>query len=277
MIQPPSILNMGAPGSGKTWSLSTFIANKIRTFVVFTEPTGPDSFIDAIQKQGLDMELAHWSYLPPASPGWSALREAGLLANALSYKDLSELKMGVAKSEMKQFGKLLDLCENFKCDRTGKSYGPIEVFGPECAFVIDSLSGLNHIVMQNSVGFKSSPHQGEWGIAMSLEENIILKISSDITSYFILNCHISREPDELIGTTRLVPAALGSKLGPRIPRFFSEHVLSVRTGDKFLWRTSSGEADLKSRILPVKQELAPDYTPIIKVYGERVEAAKKAA
>ena len=276
MIQPPSILNMGAPGSGKTWALSSFLANKIRTFVIFTEPNGPDSFIDAIKKKGLDMELAHWAYLPPASPGWSALRQSGTLANTLSYKDLSELKMGVAKSEMKQLGKLFDLCENFKCDRTGKSYGPIEILGPECAFVIDSLSGLNHITMQNTVGFKPSPHQGEWGIAMGLEENILLKISADITSYFVLNCHISREPDEVVGTTRLFPAALGSKLGPKVPRFFSEHVLSVRTGDKFLWRTMSGEADLKSRILPASQELVPDYTPIIKVYGERVAAAKAA-
>jgi len=268
---------MGAPGSGKTTALATLILNRVRTFVISTEPGGIESLLDEISRKGYDLNLLHWSYVPPASPGWGSLRQAGQLANVMSYEDLSKLKMGVAKDQMKQLGKFFDLCENFKCERTGKEFGPIEKLGPECAVCLDSLSGLNHIVMQNTVGFKPSPHQGEWGIAMGLEENILLKFQADLTSYFICNAHIVREPDEVSGTSKVVAAALGSKLGPRVPRFFGEVVLSKRGAQKFTWRTMDNEADLKNRILPIGQELVPDFTPIVAAYQKRVAAAKASA
>lgn len=274
-LQPPSLLNMGAPGSGKTTVLKTFLKNGIRLMHCATEPGASDVLLDEIRKDKLDINLYHWCYIPPASPGWKALREAGTLSNALSYKDLSDLKMGVAKSEMKQLGKFFDMCENFICERTGKSFGPIEKLGPEFAIALDSLSGLNHIVMQNTVGFKPGPHQGEWGIAMGLEENILLKWQADLTSFFVCNAHIVREPDEITGTSKVVCAALGSKLGPRIPRFFGETVLSKRSPN-FHWRTLDSEADLKNRVLPVGQEIAPDFTPLVLAYRERVKLASAA-
>jgi hypothetical protein len=277
ILQPPSLLNMGAPGSGKTTSLASFLKNKVETFVISTEPGGIESLIDEVDRKGYDISLLHWSYIPPSSPGWKALREAGTLANVMSYKDLSDLKMGVAKSEMKQLSKFFDACENFHDDRTGKDFGPIEKLGPERAISLDSLSGLNHICLQNTVGFKPGPHQGEWGIAMGLEENILLKWSADLMSYFVCNCHLDRVPDEITGTSRIVPAALGSKLGPRIPRFFGEAVLSIRGKDRFTWRTMDTGADLKNRILPVGQELEPDFTPLVVAYRKRVELARSSA
>lgn len=276
-LQPPSLLNMGAPGSGKTTALASFLKNGVRLFVISTEPGGIESLLDEVGKKGYDINLLHWHYIPPSSPGWKALREAGTLANSLSYKDLSELKMGVARSQMKQFSKFMDLCENFIDDRTGKAFGPIEKLGPESAVALDSLSGLNHIVMQNTVGFKPSPHQGEWGIAMGIEENVLLQFNAELSSFFVCNSHIVREPDEIAGTSKIVAAALGSKLGPRIPRFFGEAVLSVRGTGTFKWRTVDTGADLKNRVLPLGQEIEPDFTPLIAAYRKRVELAKTAA
>jgi hypothetical protein len=266
---------MGAPGSGKTTALATYLKNGIETFCIFTEPGGVDSILDETRKKGYDLNLLHWAYIPPSSPGWSALRNAGTLANSMSYKELSDLKQGVAKTEMKSLGKLFDLCEDFKCERTGKSFGPIEQLGPKRALCLDSLSGLNHITMQNTVGFKPGPHQGEWGIAMGLEENILLKFNADLSSFFTLTAHITREPDEIIGTSRIVCAALGSKLGPKVPRFFGEAILCTRATKGFFWQTVGDDVDLKNRILPVGKELLPDFTPIVEGYHARVKAAEE--
>lgn len=273
--QPPSVLNMGAPGSGKTWALSTFLKSGINLFSIVTEPHGVESLIDAVRTQGLDMNLLHWHYVPPSSPGWTALRKAATLANTMSYKDLSDLKMGVAREEQKALFRLFDLCEHLMDQRTGKDLGPVERLGPTWAVALDSLSGLNDICKQNTVGFKPSPHQGEWGTCMSLEEQILNQLSSDLTSFFVVNCHIDRVVEEVSLSSKVVPAALGSKLGPRIPKYFGDFVYSQRREAGFTWSTLSNEADLKNRTLPIRKELPPDYTPIVEGFRARIRALQE--
>lgn len=275
--QPPSVLNMGAPGSGKTWALTTFLKQGISLFVIVTEPSGVDSLLDAVRKTGADMKLLHWHYIPPSSPGWSAIRQAATLANTLSYKDLSELKMGIAREHQKALFKLFDLCENVVDQRTGTNLGPIERLGPDWAVALDSSSGLNDIVMQNTVGFKPSPHQGEWGTAMNLEKEIINKLSSDLTSYFVMNSHIDRVTDEVSLSSKVVPAMLGSKLGPRIGKYFGDLVYSQRRESGFSWTTISNEADLKNRTLPISKELAADFASVISAFRERLASLQGTA
>jgi len=276
-LRPPSVLVMGAPASGKTTALSTILKSGVKLFSIVTEPGGVDSLVDAVTKAGLDLNLLHWHYVPPSTPGWKAIRYAGQLANTLSYKDLSDLKMGVAREEQKALGVLFDLCEHMVDQRTGKDLGPIEVLGPSWAIALDSMSGLNDICLQNTVGFKPSPHQGEWGTAMSLENQIINKLCSDLTSYFICNCHLDRVTEEVSLSSKVVCAALGSKLGPKIPRFFGDFVYSQRKESGFTWSTLSNEADLKNRALPVGKDFPPDFTPIITAYNSRIKALSGAA
>jgi AAA domain len=274
MIQAPHCLLMGPAGSGKTTSIATFAKRGIECFVVVTEPTGVDSLLDVWEREKLDINLLHFAVVPPASPGWGALKDLGVRINAMSYKDLSELKSGIGKEKMKQYPMLLDNLENFQDDRTGKTYGDVTSWGGDRALVLDSLSGASLIVMQHTVGFKPSPHQGEWGIAMSSLENLLLKLSSDCQCFFVVTAHIEREPDEITGVTKIGVSTLGRKLAPKIPRFFSEVIRARKdAAGKFLWATMDSEADLKNRALPSGNNLAQDFGPIIDAYRRRAQIA----
>jgi hypothetical protein len=276
-LQAPHILLMGPAGSGKTTSLATFAKKGIELFVIVTEPTGVDSLLDAWERERLDPNLLHYAVVAPASPGWGALRDLGVRINSMSYKDISELKGGIGKEKMVQWPKLLNNLENFHDDRTGKDYGDVTSWDASRALAFDSLSGLSVICMQHTVGFKPSPHQGEWGIAMKAAEDLLLTMTSDLKCYFVLTAHIEREPDEITGMTKITVSTLGRKLAPKIPRFFSEVIRARKGADgKFLWATADNEADLKNRALPNSAALPQDFGPIVDAHRRRAQIASPA-
>lgn len=278
MLQAPHCLVMGPAGSGKTSSIVTLAKKGIECFVIVTEPTGVDSLLDSWEREKADINLLHFAVVPPASPGWGALKDLGVRINAMSYKDLSELKSGIGKEKMKQYPLLLDNLENFQDDRTGKTYGDVTSWDSNRALVLDSLSGLSLIVMQHTVGFKPSPHQGEWGIAMSSTSDLLLKLSSDCKCFFVLTSHIEREPDEITGVTKITVSTLGRKLAPKIPRFFSEVIRARKDASgKFLWATMDSEADLKNRALASGNNLPQDFGPIVDAHRRRAQVASPVA
>jgi hypothetical protein len=273
-LQPPHCLLMGPAGSGKTTSIATFAKAGIECFVIITEPTGVDSLLDAWEREKLSIDLLHYAVVSPASPGWQGFKDLGIRINSMSYKDLSELKSGIGKETMRQFPRLLSNLENFHDERTGRDFGDVTSWNANRLLALDSLSGLSVITMQHTVGFKPSPHQGEWGIAMSATEQLLLKLSSDCNCFFLLTSHLEKEPDELTGMARVTVSTLGRKLAPKIPRFFSEVIRARKdAAGKFLWATQDSEADLKNRALPSSASLSQDFGPIVAAYQRRIKLA----
>ena len=270
-LQPPASLIMGPAGSGKTSSIATYAKAGIECFVTVTEPSGVDSLYDAWEREKLPLSLLHYSVIPPSSAGWSALREMGVKINNMSYKDLSEIRSGIGKEHMKQWDKLMRNFQNFHDDRTGESFGDVTQFDNTRAHILDSLSGFSLISLQNAVGYKPSPHQGEWGAAMSQVENVINTLVGDRHCYFTMTAHIEREPDEITGMSKVTVSTLGRKLAPKIPRFFSEVIRARKdaTG-KFLWATVDSEADLKNRALPLGANILQDFAPIVDAHQRRL-------
>lgn len=268
-LQAPSTLLMGPPGSGKTDSTLTYVEAGIELFVLVTEPTGTDSLIDSAKRRKLDISKVHWRVVPPAAPGWKALTDNLSTIKAMSYEDISKIKQGIGKREMQQLDQLVHSFQNFIDDRTGKDFGDVTTWGDDRAFVLDSLSGLSLIALHHTVGFKSSPHQGEWGIAMSLIEQLLLKLSSDCKCFFTVVAHTERESDELSGGSRITVSTLGRKLAPKIPRYFSEFVRARRSATEFTWSTADNDSDLKSRALPVNAKLPPTFVPIVEAHRTR--------
>lgn len=273
-LQPPAVLNMGAPGSGKTDCLATLLASGLKVFVICTEPDGMSSLLDSCERRKIPIDDIHWCICQPTSAGWSAIKEMARVVGTMGYEEISKIKTGVGKEFTRVAAmKFLLACEEFICERTGENFGDVTQFGDDCAVVIDSLSGLNTISMMAVQGYKPAAHMGEWGVAMNFIESLILKLCSDRKAFLILNAHIEKETNEITGASQIMVSTLGRKVAPRLPRFFSEVIYSKRTTQgstwAFTWATADPQADLKNRTLPVSTTLMQDYKPIVEAYRKR--------
>lgn len=255
-------LLMGGTGTGKTYAIQTFIEAGVTPFVLSTEP-GIESVLG-----GIPPDKLHWHYIPPANVGWSELLDSAKKINTFDLKTLSGLT-DINKSKYQQFMEVVRQCANFKCQRTGEEFGDISTWGPDRAFIIDSLSGLNIMAMNLWVGSKPVKAIGDWGIAMDNLERLLTKLTTDTKCYFVLTSHVEREQDEVTGGTAIMVSTLGRKLAPRIPRFFDDVVMCVKQGNTFSWSTTAYGTDLKNRLLPLSDKLAPSFVQIV----ERRKAA----
>lgn len=281
-LQPPAILNMGAPGSGKTHALSTLLQCELRVFVICTEPDGMSSLLDACEARRIPIDNLHWVIRPPAVPGWASMKEMATVVGTMGYEDITKIKSGVGKNLTRVAAmNLLLACEKFVCERTGRDFGDITQLNDDCAVVLDSLSGLNDISMMAAQGLKPAAHQGEWGVAMNFIEKLILKLTADRRAFFILNAHVEKETNEISGASQIMASTLGRKVAPKLPRFFSEVVYSKRTvrddQPTFTWSTADPNADLKNRTLPVATHLLQDYRPVVEGYRKRRALAATAS
>ena len=278
-LQPPATLLEGAPGSGKTDALVTYIEAGIETFVIITEPGGAESLIDSVKRRNLDIAKLHWTTALPATGEWSAIDDMVSKVASMGYADLQNIKSGVGKDKTRAAAMgFLNALKDFKCERTGQSYGDTSKWGPERALCADSLSGMSLMSMALTIGFKPAAHQGEWGVAMNFLEQLLLKMTSDRQCFFTLTAHVEKEQNEITGVNQIMASTLGRKLAPKIPRFFSEVVYAKRTlgtdkKAKFTWATVDSAADLKNRALPISDDLVPSFVPIVKAYQERVKLA----
>lgn len=262
---------MGAAGSGKTTSLVTYIEAGLELFVIGTEPNCADSLIDAMHERKLPMEKLHWHQVAPVAAGWGSLNSMVTTVNAMSYEDITKLKQGIGKSDQTSLKMILDNIQNFSCDRTGQKYGDVTQWDDSRAFAFDSLSGLSYSSMANTVGLKPAIHQGEWGVAMNVIDQLLLKVTSDCRCFFTLTAHTEKEVDQLGGGTKVMVSTLGAKLAPKIPKFFSEVIWAKRrlADPKFTWSTIDNDADLKNRALPVSASLSPSFVQIVEVHRKR--------
>lgn len=259
----PKVLLMGAPGSGKTWAIVTMLLAGLEVFVLITEPNGLPNLLNACRQNMAPLDKLHYAYVPPMNATIDSLKDVAITINTMSYSAIADMKSGIVKDKSNGIMKLLKMMENFHCDRTNLDFGSIFNFGYKRAFVLDSLSGLNMLAQQNTVGLKPTMHQGEWGVAMNLEEMLINKMTSDLACYFVLVAHIDRNMNEASLQQIITPAALGAKLGPRIGRFFSEVILTKRVNADFTWSTMELSADVKQSVLPINAALKPSFKPIV--------------
>jgi hypothetical protein len=216
----------------------------------------------------------HYTYIPTADPAWEDMIDSAEKINSLSFKVLSSLG-DINKSGYGQFIKVLRALSDFTCDRCGKSFGAVDSWGPERFLSFDSLSGLNIMAMDMVVGSKPVKAIPDWGMAMDNEERLINKLTTSTKCWFALMAHIEREVDEVLGSTQLMASALGRKMAPRLPRYFSDVVHTIRQGKEFHWSTASMNVDLKARNLEIEEGLPPDFQVIFNTAVERARSAAK--
>lgn len=272
ILQPPSALVSGPSGSGKTSSIATQLLGGLEVFVLMTEPDGIASLLDACERLKAPIDKLHWTSCLPASADWTALEDMITKINTMDQKGLSDLK-DVGKASFRPAAmRFLNALKNFPCERTGKTFGSVTDWNDGCALNIDSLTGWCHIGWGATVGYKPTANPGEWGIAQNFILNMLLKINTDRQCFFNLFAHVEKEMDELSGVKKLMVSAIGAKLAPKIPTFFSEVILASKT-PRFRWSTIDMGFDLKNRALPSDANLDPDFRPIIAAYQRRKKLA----
>lgn len=278
IIRPPSVCLYGEPGSGKTFSLLTFLRRpQIEgVFVLGTEAGFVDTLLDAVEKLKVPIDKVHWHYVPTSGEGLSKLMEMAAAVGRSTYKTLTDMKPGAAeKRETLQFYDTLKQIENFQCQRTGREFGNVYSWDASRVFVIDSISGLNETARMQTVGWKPTMDQGEWGVAMNLEHMLLHKMKSDLKCFFVATAHVGREENEVTGVSERTIDALGRKNAGKILKDFGEIVLAKRgkTEKDFTWSTSEPRYVLKNRGLPFAENFPPDFSALVDAYNRRRQAA----
>lgn len=259
-----NVLLEGPTGTGKTWALAKIAEDfpNLEVFLEFTE-AGLETVLGYYADKGKPVPTnLHWHILEREPGGFDTL-----LAGADSILSFTQdaLHKMADPNRMKhnQFNKLLKQFTNFKCDHCSKEFGAVDKWGPDRLLGIDSLSGINPVVMSMIIGNKPVRSQAEWGIAQDQIEKFIRLLCDGTKCHFVLTAHVEREVDQVFGGVKVTVSTLGKALAPKIPPMFSEVILTVKNGSQFSWSTANPQADLKTRYLPIKDGLEPSLKPVL--------------
>lgn len=258
-----NILLLGPSGSGKTSVIPSFLAAGITPFCIFSEPS-----FEVLGKALCGHGPIHWKYIPPAAPSWTDMLDSAKKINTLDFKTLSSLE-AINKQKYGQFMDLIVAHNNFICDQCKQSFGDVSTWGTDRVIVDDSLSGINTMAMNLVVGSKPTKSKPDWGMAMDNLERFVQACCVNKRCHFMLIGHLDRELDEISGISKTMVATLGQKLAPKLPRFFSDVIMTKRDGTKFTWTTTEPGAELKARNLPYASDILPTVVPLIEVWKSR--------
>lgn len=263
-----NVLIEGPTGTGKTHSLGTLADAGLDVFYLFTE-SGMETTLGYWTDRGLSVPPnVHWHVLPRSAGSFATLAASAQQINSLDFQALTKMQDS-ARGKHNEYVTLLKALSDFPDDRTGKRFGAVDSWGPDRCLCLDSLSGINPIVLSLVVGGKPVKNQGEWGIAMDQIEKLLRQLTDGCKCHFVLTAHVEREVDQVLGGAKLTVSTLGVKLAPKIPPMFSDVILTARMGDKFTWSTANSQADLKARNLPIANDLPQDFTQILSKWKSR--------
>lgn len=266
-----NVLVEGPIGSGKTHSLRTIVAAGQELFVIATEP-GIASILG-----DLPQDRCHWAYIPPGSISWEVARANMEKLNSYTMEQLQKMP-GINKHEYTQFLDVYDRLANFKCDRCGGEFGPVDEWDESRTIAVDGLTGLSTMAMQLVTGAKPIRSLPEWLAAQTALQTTTDKLCNDTKCNFVLISHVERERDDVTGGNHITVSTLGKSLAPKIIKPFDEIVFARREIEQgkatFHWSTTEPETEQKARILPWSDNLEPDFRQIFDRVKEMEEEAK---
>jgi hypothetical protein len=257
-----NVLLMGPPGTGKTFALGTLVDAGVELFYMGLEP-GLESLLGYWTDRGLPVpEGVHWHIIEAPKAKFTDLLAQAKKVNTMSLDALAKMA-DPDRRKHNTFELILESLNDFKCDRTGKTFGATDEWGPGRCLAIDGMAGLARAAMGLVVGGKPVQNQSDWGIAQRQVSTLLHMITNQLKCHFVMLAHVDRETDQVLGGVKITLKSLGKALGPEVVPMFSDVILSVREGDKFYWDTGSALADVKTRNLPIRSGMPPSFKPIV--------------
>lgn len=269
----PNVLLEGASGTGKTHALGTLAdwcqAHGKEMFVLFTE-NGLETLLGYWRDRGQEPPAClHWHQQLTVPLSLASLTTAADNVGKLSYEMITKMQDAQRGGENNSFWKILSSLANFKDDRTGKEFGPVDKWGMDKVLALDSLSELSNAAMKMVVGNKPSASPSDYGVAQNCLMNLLRLLTQGISTTFIMTAHVDREVDQITQTTKIMTKAIGKAIAGDIPPLFSDVIYTVREGDNFYWDTAAYGVDVKTRSLGYRSKLKPDFSTIMDIWTKR--------
>lgn len=265
-----NVLLEGPTGVGKTHSLGTLVevSPQLEVFYLAME-SGRESLMGYWTDRGKPVpDNLHWASVASPDYSFDSMIAMAHQISTLSNDALAKVE-DMNKQKHNQFIKLLTLLSNFTDERTGKSFGPVDKWGPDRVLIVDALTGVNNASMSMKVGAKAIKSLVDWGVAMDQVERLIRQLCDGCKCHFVLLAHIERETDQVLGGVKITTGTLGQKLAGKIPPMFSDVILAKRQGTNFTWSTADPAADLKARNLAIAEGLPPSFKPVFEKWLSR--------
>jgi hypothetical protein len=269
----PKVLLEGPSGTGKTYAIGKLVdwavENKMEVFVLFTE-NGLETLQGYWRDRGLEIPAnLRWHSTLTKPLSLAALMDAADKVGKLSYDSITKMVDPNRGGENNAFYKILAACANFPDDRTGQKFGPVDAFGVNKIFVIDSLSELGNAAFKMVIGSKPTASQPDYGVAQNNLMNFLRLCTQGIACTFVITAHVERQQDEITGGIKLMTKAIGKALANDIPQLFSDVIYTVREGTQFFWDTAASNVDVKTRSLPIAPKQSPDFSVLMNKWKVR--------
>lgn len=266
--QPLKLLLIGDSGSGKTGALAS-LANAGFELFLLDFDNGTDVLSSVVKPE-------FYSKIHIET-----LTDTGKLAGAGTSQK-------IVKMNPQAFTTALSLLTRWVDRETKEDFGPVSSWDTKRVLVIDSLSfmgmaALDYILAKNGRGGEQ-PFQSDWGDAMRLlEQTLQILYSTEIKCHVVMNSHIDYQQPEGGGLMRGLPMGLGSKLSPKIGRYFNMMLLAKSRGGgaaakRVILTKPEGLIEVKCPILSAAPEYPIDtgLAELFKLWGQ-VQSATKAA
>ncbi len=208
----------------------------------------------------------HVCQVLPATPTWEQMIDWIDRTNTMNSEAVKTMTIpGSIKNGYMQWMDLLKACINFKCDRCGTEFGPLDNLDDNYAVVTDGLTGITKMATDVIVGPKPSLTWPDIDRVGHIIEDFVGKFVSFKASY-VLIAHWAREPKQVEGGSNITIHTIGQKLAPRLLLdTFDEVILAEREGTKYTWNMAAGDGvDQKARRLEYKAGLPPDFSQIFR-------------
>lgn len=172
-----------------------------------------------------------------------------LIGYAKQKTKLADISYITLKDEYKVVGSMMSISKatSFqlalkalnKWEDGEQDLGPVTSWNKSDVLVIDALSSMsraamNMVLLANN-HFGKPPELQHWGAAMDTIEKVIGNLTNPaiVPCHLVMLTHVTVQESEGGGLVKAYPEALGSKLNPKVGRYFNNLIgLSLQGGEK---------------------------------------------